>query len=47
MCFQACAVFVQLLFDVISKKCFDIPNYDQAWMDPTQVPLPGPDEMET
>jgi hypothetical protein len=49
MCFRACAVFVQLSFEVGTKTLFDVPNYDQAWMDPTRVPLPpdSPDEMET
>ena len=48
MCFRACAVFVQLSFEVGSKKLFDVTNYDQAWMDPTRVPLPeSPDDAET
>ena len=44
MCFRACAVFVQLSFEVGSKALFDVPNYDQACMDPGRVPLPVLDD---
>jgi hypothetical protein len=44
MCFRACAVFVQLSFEFGSKALFDVPNYDQACMDPSRVPLPALDD---
>ena len=40
MCFRACAVLAQLSFQVGNKKLFNVPNYDQEWMDAARVPLP-------
>jgi hypothetical protein len=41
ICFRACAVLAQLSFKVGSKALYPIRNYDQAWMDPSRVPLPS------
>lgn len=46
MCFRACAVFVQLSFEIGNKKTFAVRNYNQEWMDPTRVPLPEPMDEE-
>lgn len=43
MCFRAAAVFTQLSFEVGTKALFEVPNYDQIWMDPTRAPLPEDD----
>ncbi len=40
MCFRACAVLVQLSFEVGSKKLFPVDNYDQSWMDASRAPFP-------
>jgi hypothetical protein len=40
MCFRACAVLVQLSFEVGSKKLFPVDNYDQSWMDTSRAPFP-------
>lgn len=44
MCFRACAVFVQLSFQIGSKKLLSVNNYNQEWMDPSRAPMPeGPE----